>query len=63
MNFTVLWLYAKVFSMKFGVWHPLAWQKRAIRARFLHENCVFHQFAKVFSLLKVSRYTVFSCPC
>jgi len=44
-NFAVLWLYAKVFSVKFGAWHPLALQKRAIR-----ENHYFHQFAKVFSL-------------
>ena len=26
-NFTVLWLYAKVFSAKFGAWHLLAWEK------------------------------------
>ena len=30
-NFTVLWLYAKVFSAKFGAWRPLVLQKRAIR--------------------------------
>ena len=46
----VLWLYAKVFSTKFGAWHPLVWQKRAIRESFLHENHTFHQFEKVFSL-------------
>ena len=44
-NFAVLWLYAKVFSVKFGAWHPLALQKRAIC-----ENYYFHQFVKVFSL-------------
>ena len=48
-NFAVLWLYAKVFFTKFGVWCPLAWQKRAIRESFLHENCIFHQFVN-FSL-------------
>ena len=26
-NFVVLWLHTKVFSAKFGVWHPLARQK------------------------------------
>ena len=44
----VLWLWAKVFSAKFGAWHLLAWQKRAIRESFLHENCIFHKL--VFSL-------------
>ena len=47
-NFVVLWVYAKVFSAKCGVWRPLVQQKRAIRESFPHEN--FHQFAKVFSL-------------
>ena len=32
-----------------GAWHPLAQHKRAIRESFLRENCIFHQFAKVFS--------------
>ena len=44
-NFAVLWLYAKVFSMKFGAWRPLARQKRAIHESFLRENHIFHQFA------------------
>ena len=57
-NFAVLWLYAKVFSAKFGVWRPLALQKRAIRESFLHENCIFTNSRK-FSPSKVSRYTVF----
>ena len=26
-NFAVLWLYTKVFSVKFGAWRPLAQQK------------------------------------
>ena len=52
-NFAVLWLYAKVFSAKFGTWHPFAWQKRAIHESFLSENCIFHKFTKV------SHYTVF----
>ena len=50
MNFAVLWLFVKVFSLKFGSVAPLALQKRAIRERFLRENRIFHQFAKVFSL-------------
>ena len=28
-NFVVLWLYTKI--TKFGAWHPLAWEKQAIR--------------------------------
>ena len=49
-NFTVLWLYAKVFSVKFGVWRPLALQKRAIRESFLCENRIFTNLRKVPSL-------------
>ena len=49
-TFAVLWLFVKVFSAKFGAWRPLAWQKEAIRKGFVYENCIFHQFAKVFSL-------------
>ena len=58
-NFAVLWLYAKVFSVKFGVWYPLALQKRAIRESFLRKNRIFTNSRK-FSPLKVSRYTVHS---
>ena len=50
MNFTVLWLYMKVFSAKFGAWRSLVWQKRAIRNSFLWENHIVHQSTKVFSL-------------
>ena len=35
MNFAVLWLLAKVFSVKFGGVAPLARQKRAIHESFL----------------------------
>ena len=49
-NFAVLWLFMKVFSVKFGMWHSLAWHKRAICGSFSYENRIFHQFAKVFSL-------------
>ena len=51
-NFAVLWRYAKVFSVKFGAWCPLAWQKRTIR-----ENRTFTNLQK-FSPSKVSRYMV-----
>ena len=49
-NFVVLWLFAKVFSVKFGGVVSLVQQKRAIRKSFLCESHIFHQFAKVFSL-------------
>ena len=44
-NFAVLWLFAKVFYVKFGGVASLAQHRRAIS-----ENHIFHQFAKVFSL-------------
>ena len=46
---------AKVFSAKFGAWHPLVLQKRAICESFLHENCNLQNF----SPSKVSCYTVY----
>ena len=46
-NFKILWLYAKDFFAKFGVWHPLGLlQKRAIRESFLHENRIFTNLRK-----------------
>ena len=45
-NFTVLWL----FAVNIGAWHPLK--------SFLHENCIFHQFANVFSLESFPLYSV-----
>ena len=56
--FAVLWLFAKVFSVKFGAWHSLARHKRAIRESFLHENRIFHQSAKVFSLESFPLYGI-----
>ena len=47
VNFAVLWLFAQVFSAKFG---SMAQQKQTICESFLCENRIFHQFAKVFSL-------------
>ena len=46
-NFTVLWLFAKVFSAKFGTWCPLARDKRAIHESFY---CVFLPIHESFSL-------------
>ena len=60
-NFAVLWLYAKVFSVKFGAWRPLAWQKRAIRESFLHKDRIFTNLRK-FSPSKVYWYTVMAQP-
>ena len=57
VNFVVLWLYAKVFSVKFEAWHPLALQKRAIRESILRENRIFTNSQK-FSPSKVSRYMI-----
>ena len=67
-NFAVLWLFAKVFSTKFGGVAPLALQKRATCESFLHENRIFHQFAKVFSLESFPLYgnfdgSISSCSC
>ena len=39
-----------------GVWYPLGLQKRAICESFLHENHIFHQSAKVFSLKSFPLY-------
>ena len=44
---------AKVQFREFG-----AWQKRAIRESFLHENRIFHQFVKVFFLKSVLLYGI-----
>ena len=43
--------YLRKFSPRhLEAWHPLVQQKGAIRASFLQENRIFHQFAKVFSI-------------
>ena len=44
----IMWLYVKVFSVKFGVWRSLARQKRAI--------CEIAQFTKFFSLESLPLY-------
>ena len=54
LTFANLWLFVTFFPpAKFGGVAFLARQKRAIRASFLPENRIFHQFAK-FSPSKVS---------
>ena len=44
--------------MNFGAWHPLVWQKRAIRESFHRENRLFHQFVKVFLLESLPLYGI-----
>ena len=52
----------KFFSAKFwGLWHPLAWQKRTICESFICENRILHQFAKVFSFENFPLYGNFHC--
>ena len=46
-NFAVLWLFAKVFSVKFGTWHWLVQQKWAIRESFL-DRIVFSPICESF---------------
>ena len=50
LNFEILWLFVKVFSVNFkGM--VFGWPlKQAICENFLCENRIFHQFVKVFSL-------------
>ena len=61
VNFVPLWLFAKVFSAKFGGMASLARHKRVIRGTFLRGNRIFHQFAKVFSLESFPLYGMQSC--
>ena len=51
--------YPQKFSLRnLGAWCPLAWQKRAIHEIFLRENCIYHQFAKVFPLGSFPLYSM-----
>ena len=55
----ILWFCgcSRKFSLQnLGVWHLLAWHKRAIRESFLCKNHIFHQFVKVFSLESLPLY-------
>jgi len=60
-NFVVLWLHTKVFSAKFGVWHPLARQKEQ-SVKVFSTKIVFFTNSWKFSPSKVSRYTVLWTP-
>ena len=64
VNFIILWLVAKVFSAKFGGMASVGVPKLigAIRESFLHENCIYHQFVKVFSLESFPLYGIW-CTC
>ena len=55
--FTVLWLFAQVFSAKFGGVASFGAAQRAIHESFLCENRIFHQFAKVFFLKSFLLYS------
>ena len=57
-NFAVLWLFTKVFYAKFGGVVSFGAAQQAFRESFLHENCLFHQFAKVFSLESFPLYSI-----
>ena len=57
VNFAVLWQNMKVFSVKFGAWHPLAWQSKQSTKVFSMKIVSFTNSRK-FSPSKVSRYTV-----
>ena len=50
MIFTVLWLFAKVFSAKFGGVASFGTAKVNNPQKFSWQNRIFHQFTKVFSL-------------
>ena len=47
-NFTVLWLFMKFFSVKFGGWCPLALDKRAIHEWFFPQKSYFSPIRKSF---------------
>ena len=57
-TFAVLWLFTKVFLMKF---RGIVSFGAAICKSFLHENRIFHQFVKVFFLKSFPLYDIISC--
>ena len=57
-NFAVLWLFAKVFPVKFGGLVSLGAAQMGIPQKFLCKNCIFHQFVKVFSLESFPLYSI-----
>ena len=51
VNFVVLWLFAKVFSAKFGGVAYFGVAKASnLRKKFLSENCIFLPIREIFSL-------------
>ena len=66
MNFTVLWLFAKVFSGKLGA-RAVLWRGKSEQyISFRHENCIFDQFVKVFVMINmwqpvVDSYQIYYC--
>ena len=48
MNFAVLLLYVKVFSTKFGVWHPLIGAAKASSSQKFSLQSYFHQLCESF---------------
>ena len=57
VNFTVSWLYVKVFSAKFGAWH--LWHGKSEQsAKVFSAKIVFFTNLRKCSPSKVSRYTV-----
>ena len=57
----LIYIYTKYIAIHIKYYNILpkyfgggAWQRRAIQESFLHENCIFHQSAKVFSTKIVS---------
>ena len=61
-DFAVLWLFAKVFSAKFGGMASVVQHRWAICESLLYENHIFHQFTKVFSLESFPLYGMYVCP-
>ena len=52
---SILWLFMKVFSVKFGAWCPLAQDKRAIHECFFPQKSYFSPICKSF-LFPATRY-------
>ena len=57
VNFAVLWLFMKVFSVKFGAWHSLVRHKWAIRKTFLQKS-YFSPIHNSFSLESFPLYSI-----
>ena len=62
-NFVIMWLYVKVFSMKFGGVGFFCTAKASNPQKFLSENCIFYKFVKVFFLKSFPLYSIPSMYC